>query len=139
MSMNVLMKQLVISRHRASIKMVESNLNTSMSSTKRKMVHVLTSMSAKVKKCGPRADCVGLSGSFECHLTGLGRNIKKCEGIKECTTRRHNCAKNAICINAFKSFCHECNDGCKICDEVDQCITGIHNCHPIQMRVIYLL
>ena len=78
MSMNVLMKYLVISRHhRAWIRMVDSKVNVSMSSTKRKMVHALTSMNA-LKICYPRADCVDLSGSFECSWRMNYRNGNLC-------------------------------------------------------------
>ena len=60
---------------------------------KRKMIHVLTSMSA-FKTCGPRANCVDLPGSFECQcLTGLSGSGTKCEDVDECITDTDNCVE----------------------------------------------
>ena len=106
-----------------------------MSSTKRKMVHVLTSMSA-LQTCGLRADCVDLPGSFEWHcLTGLGRSVKKCEDVDECITETDNCVEYATCTKASQLLSCECTDGYehgdKIGDKVDHYVRGIHNYHPM--------
>ena len=100
---------------------------------KRKMVHVLTSMSA-LKTCVPRANCVDLPGSFECQcLTGLSGSGTKCEDVDECITDTDNCVEYATCTNASQFLSCKCNDGYedddKIGDKIDHCVRGIHNCH----------
>ena len=86
---------------------------------KKKMVHVLTSMST-LKTCGPRANCVDLPGRFECSWR---------------ITETDNCVEYAPCTKASQLLSCECNNGYedddKIGDKVDHCVRGIHNFHPM--------